>query len=92
MIKQPKVIYILLFIALPSIGLCQLDINGMFVTDYVWRGTNSPNGSPAFQSSITYSFGQTGFSLNAWNAWVLTKRHQQIARDLDEMDITAAYN
>jgi len=58
---------------------------------YIWRGFDLfPNNNPAFQPSITYSFGESGFSLNIWGSFSLGER--DIYKYLDEIDLTLDYS
>ncbi|MCP4146985.1 MAG: hypothetical protein GY757_04465 [bacterium] len=60
-------------------------------SSYVWRGFDlfSKN-VPAIQPSVTYTFGESGFSLNLWGCFVLTDRNTE--RQNEEIDITLNYD
>jgi len=58
---------------------------------YIWRGFDLlPDNNPALQPSITYNFGQSGFSLNLWGSFALKER--SFYREADEIDLTLNYD
>ncbi len=61
----------------------QLDL----VSSYIWRGWDTyPTHQPAFQPSVTYEFGDSGFSANAWFSFAFEKDKSQ-----HEVDLTLEY-
>jgi hypothetical protein len=64
----------------------QIDFNSR----YIFRGMDllSKN-NPVIQPSITYTFGESGFALNAWGSFALTERER--TKYLDEIDLTLTY-
>jgi hypothetical protein len=60
------------------------------VSRYIWRGFDlfAPNNG-AFQPSLTYAFGQSGWSANIWTSFALGDRSQYRADD--EIDLTVTY-
>ncbi|NIM13364.1 MAG: hypothetical protein GTO45_14720 [Candidatus Aminicenantes bacterium] len=80
---------LLAFLSLHLVGKnfsIQLDVTSRFI----WRGFDLlPNNNPAFQPSLTYDFGSTGFSLNLWASFALSDRG--IYKYADEIDLTLTY-
>ena len=61
------------------------------VSKYIWRGFDLyADNNPAFQPSVTYTFGESGFSLNLWTSFALGER--SIYKYDDEIDLTLAYD
>jgi len=84
--------FVVLFCLIPLVSFSQVQIDGSFVSDYVWRGMNVLDQAPAFQPSVTYSVGETGLGANIWGSLVLTRRGEAAIRELDEMDLTLFYD
>jgi hypothetical protein len=74
--------------AAPASG--QLSAQADIVSRYIWRGFDlyAPNNA-AFQPSLTYSFGESGFSANIWTSFALSDR--ALYRADDEFDLTLTY-
>ncbi|MCX6561238.1 MAG: hypothetical protein NTZ26_12090 [Candidatus Aminicenantes bacterium] len=68
----------------------QLSAQADLVSRYIWRGFDlfSPNNG-AFQPSLTYAFGGSGFSANIWISFALGDR--ALYRADDETDLTVTY-
>ncbi len=61
-----------------------------FTSRFIFRGIDIlSNNNPAIQPSITYTFGKSGFSLNAWGSFALSERER--CKYLDEIDLTLSY-
>jgi hypothetical protein len=61
------------------------------MSKYIWRGFDLyADDNPAFQPSVTYTFGESGFSLNLWTSFALGER--SIYKYDDEFDLTLAYD
>ncbi|MDQ1353104.1 MAG: hypothetical protein QG657_3410 [Acidobacteriota bacterium] len=61
-----------------------------FTSRFIFRGIDIlSNNNPAIQPSITYTFGDSGFSLNAWSSFALSERDR--CKYLDEIDLTLTY-
>ncbi len=61
-----------------------------FTSRFIFRGIDIlSNNNPAIQPSITYTFGESGFSLNAWASFAFTERER--CKYLDEIDLTLTY-
>jgi uncharacterized protein (TIGR02001 family) len=61
-----------------------------FTSRYIFRGIDVfSNNNPAIQPSITYNFGDSGFSLNAWGSFALSERSR--CKYYDEIDLTLTY-
>ena len=61
------------------------------VSRYIWRGMDVFwNNKPAFQPSVTYLFGESGFSANLWGSFALAKGSEY--GDLNEIDLTLDYS
>lgn len=57
---------------------------------YIFRGMDVLfNNKPAIQPSVTYNFGESGFTLNAFASFCLTDR--SIYKYTDEIDLTLTY-
>jgi uncharacterized protein (TIGR02001 family) len=57
-----------------------------FYSRYIWRGFDlNPDNKPVLQPSVTYSFGDTGFSVNFWGSLSYEDK------GLNETDITLSY-
>lgn len=64
----------------------QLDLTSRFI----FRGIDLlSDNNPAIQPSITYVFGDSGFSLNVFGSFALSERYK--CKYLDEIDLTLAY-
>jgi hypothetical protein len=60
------------------------------VSRYVWRGFDLlPDNQPAIQPSLTIDLGKSGFSLNIWSSFALTKWNTY--KGANEIDLTLAY-
>jgi len=58
------------------------------VSSYIWRGWDAyPVHQPAFQPSVTYEFGGSGFSVNTWFSFSFEKDTR-----LHEVDLTLEYS
>lgn len=61
-----------------------------FTSRFIFRGIDIlSNNNPAIQPSITYTFGESGFSLNVWGSFALSERGR--CKYLDEIDLTLSY-
>ncbi len=61
----------------------QIDVTSRFI----WRGFDlNPQNKPALQPGVTFSFGESGLSLNLWSSFSFS------ARELDELDVTLTYD
>lgn len=83
---------VLLMLALASPAPARVFIEGMAVTDYMFRGVNMLAGAPAIQPSVSITGGRYGLSFDAWLSWALRDRGTESVRDLDEMDLIANYS
>ena len=88
--KKRLVLFILIvFLSLPLIGKTfnfQVDVTSRFI----WRGFDLlADNNSAFQPSLTYDFGDSGFSLNVWASFALTDR--DVYKYADEIDLTLTY-
>jgi uncharacterized protein (TIGR02001 family) len=86
--------HLILFALLVFLSLHLVGKNFSFRLDvtsrYIWRGFDLlPSNNPAFQPSLTYDFGSTGFSLNLWASFALSDRG--ISKYADEIDLTLTY-
>ncbi|UCH97957.1 MAG: hypothetical protein JSV88_14175 [Candidatus Aminicenantes bacterium] len=64
----------------------QLDVTSRFI----WRGFDLlPDNNSAFQPSLTFDLGDSGFSLNVWASFALTDR--DVYKYADEIDLTLTY-
>jgi len=69
----------------------QLTFQADTMSKYIWRGFDLyADNNPAFQPSVTYTFGESGFSLNLWTSFALGER--SIYKYDDEIDLTLAYD
>jgi uncharacterized protein (TIGR02001 family) len=68
----------------------QMSAQADVVSRYIWRGFDlfAPNNA-AFQPSLTYTFGESGFSANVWTSFALGDR--AVYRADDEIDLTVTY-
>lgn len=58
-----------------------------FNSRYIWRGMDlNPNNKPVLQPSVTFTFGDSGFSLNFWGSVAFGNK------TLHEADITLSYD
>lgn len=80
---------LIVLLSLPLIGKnfsVQLDVTSRFI----WRGFDLlPDNNSAIQPSITYDFGDTGFSLNVFASFALADR--DVFKYWDEIDLTLTY-
>ena len=54
---------------------------------YIWRGFDlNPQNKPVLQPSVTFAFGDSGFSVNLWSSFSF------VAKELDELDVTLSYD
>jgi hypothetical protein len=88
--KKRLVLFILIvFLSLPLIGKTfnfQVDVTSRFI----WRGFDLlADNNSALQPSLTYDFGDSGFSLNVWASFALTDR--DVYKYADEIDLTLTY-
>lgn len=61
-----------------------------FTSRFIFRGIDIlGNNNPALQPSITYTFGESGLSLNVWGSFALSERER--CKYLDEIDLTLTY-
>jgi uncharacterized protein (TIGR02001 family) len=68
----------------------QWEFQADVMSRYIWRGMDLLwNNKPALQPSVTYSFGESGFSMNLWGSFALGNRSEY--KDLDEIDLTLDY-
>ncbi len=74
--------------AVPAAAQWSFQVDTM--SRYVWRGFDlyAPN-HPALQPSLTYEFGDSGFSANVWTSFALGGRAAY--KYDDEIDLTLAY-
>jgi len=63
-----------------------------FVTKYIWRGYDILNDDPAYQPSLDFSFGDSGFSANIWGSFALKSGDTSGYEDLDELDYSLTYS
>jgi hypothetical protein len=79
----------IVFLSLPLVGKAfsfQVDVTSRFI----WRGFDLlPDNNSAIQPSLTYDFGDSGFSLNIFASFALTDR--DIYKYWDEIDLTLTY-
>jgi uncharacterized protein (TIGR02001 family) len=61
-----------------------------FVSAFIWRGMDIYDNKPAIQPSVTYTFGDSGLSVNAWGSFVLTGDKDY--REMSEVDLTVNYD
>lgn len=64
-----------------------IDLDGTFVSKYLWRGYDTLDDHGAFQPSINLDLFQSGFSVNVWGSFALSKGFE----DVDELDYALAY-
>jgi hypothetical protein len=61
-----------------------------FTSRFIFRGMDLLyDNKPAFQPSVTYEFGDSGFSLNAFGSFCLSDR--SVYKYSDEIDLTLSY-
>jgi len=69
----------------------QFEFQADFMSKYIWRGMDLLwNNNPAFQPSVTYTFGESGFSVNLWGSFALSER--SIYKTVDEIDLILDYS
>lgn len=85
-----KVIFTTILLA--SLGLsAQWNFDLTATSRYIWRGFDLlPDNNPALQPSLTYTFGDSGFSINAWGSFALKQRDEY--KYFDEIDLTLNYD
>ncbi len=91
MIGMFLVLILCVAVIFPGTSKAEIIAEGSFVTDYMWRGFNVLNGSPAFQPAITFKANKLGITANAWASWALTKRSDLDSTynaEWDELDLT----
>jgi hypothetical protein len=90
--KVSRLILILLIVFIGSPDLhAGFSYEVGFVSSFVWRGMDQyPKNKPALQPSITYTFGDSGISINLWASYVLTNRDEY--KEFDELDFTFNYD
>jgi hypothetical protein len=88
----PVFMFVMLFTSLPANA--QLIVENSAVSEYIWRGMNMlDGGQPAWQPSITYIAGNSGFDFNVWSSIGLHDRSDNAnVTDWDELDLTLSYN
>jgi hypothetical protein len=91
MIKLKSGVVLAVFLAIlagPAAAQISFQIDTM--SRYIWRGFDlfAPHNA-AFQPSVTYGFGDSGFSANIWTSFALGDR--RIYRFDDEIDLTLTY-
>ncbi len=88
---KKSVIFSVLILILISGHLKSKDLSFSvdFTSRYIWRGWDILNSNPAVQPSVTYNFGDTGFSINLWGSFALKER--DIYKYSDELDLTLSY-
>ena len=67
----------------------EADVNyGLDVSSrYIWRGFDlNPNNKPVLQPSVTFTPGNSGFSVNLWGSYAFENK------ELNELDITVSYD
>lgn len=80
------VISVLLCVLLPGRMDAGVDCSVDFYSRYIWRGFDlNPDNKPVVQPSITYAFGDSGFSVNLWGSFSFENS------ELNETDITLSY-
>lgn len=90
-----KRIVVLLLIILVSVicsvnSYAQLSYRADLTSRFIWRGFDLlPSNHPAFQPSVTYDFGKSGFSVDAWFSFALDERGYY--KHNDEVDLTLSY-
>ena len=70
----------------PRLGI---DVDGTYVSKYIWRGYDVFNNHAAFQPSVNADLFGTGFSVNVWGSIPCGSGAGQ---DLTEVDYTVAYD
>ena len=93
MIKR-KLICGLLMILIGAVGSPLLQAGNLsgqvdFMSRYMWRGWDlNPDKKPVLQPSLTYAFGDSGFSANIWFSLNFEKENEEV----NETDITLTYD
>ncbi len=78
----------ILFGAIPLSA--QFELGADVMSKYIWRGFDLyDDDNPALQPSLTYTFGESGFSVNLWGSFALGER--SMYKDYDEIDLTLDY-
>jgi uncharacterized protein (TIGR02001 family) len=78
------------FLALAGPAAAQVSVQADVFSRYVWRGFDLfPPDNPAFQPSLTYTLGETGFSANIWSSFALGNTGE--LKSAREIDLTLAY-
>jgi hypothetical protein len=89
--KQLVLFGLIVFLSLPLIGKAfnfQVDVTSRFI----WRGFDLlPDNNSALQPSLTYDFGDSGFSLNVFASFALTKPDEIFEDYKNEIDLTLTY-
>ncbi len=68
----------------------QWEFQADVMSKYIWRGFDLYyNNNPAFQPSVTYTFGESGLSANLWGSFALGDRSTY--KNHDEFDLTLDY-
>lgn len=86
-----RVVFLLL-----GVMICVLNLHAGFsfefdiVSAFIWRGEDAYDNNPAFQPSVTYTFGDSGFSVNVWGSFPLADRAEY--KEWDEVDVTFNYD
>ncbi len=89
-IRTAAVIAVCSILASAAPLAAQFEFQADVMSRYIWRGFDLyGNNHPAFQPSLTYSFGESGFSVNLWTSFALGNR--EVYKDYDEIDLTLDY-
>ena len=92
--KKLFIIVIVLFFihtSFSSANIKNLSVEAHYVSRFIWRGFDvTPDNNPAFQPSLTYSFGKTGLWVNLWGSIGLTERSK--IKTADEVDYVFGYD
>ena len=87
--KRLALFVLIVLLALPMIGK-NLSVQVDFTSRFIWRGFDLlPDNNSAIQPSLTYDFGDSGFSLNIFSSFALTDRDEY--KYWDEIDLTLTY-
>ena len=71
----------------PAVQLLGVTLDATFVTQYIWRGYDVFDDSAAFQPSVNWDMGDTGFSANVWASQPFGSSNEE----LRELDCILAY-
>jgi uncharacterized protein (TIGR02001 family) len=87
--KYSLVILLILVIGASGLFAGSSNVSGNIdlFSSYIWRGWDlNPTHEPVMQPSLTYTFGDSGFSANFWFSI------SSVNKELDEMDVTLSYD